>query len=124
MKEGLLISSNAEEDRKPVPLSSSVDKPLEQQPAFHDADDSDMNTAYPDSHYQFEILLVGLAVAFMVFMPNIMLSDPGDDRAETKAALGMWACLLFLVGGIVGCLRHTWWALAPAVVCQIVALAY
>ena len=121
-KEALLLSNNTENEKFVSRLS--YNKPLEQQQQQQVSIHYDFDTArHPDSHPS-EILSAGLAIAFLVFLPDVFLSDPGDDRAKTKFYFGMLACLLFLLGGIFGCVRNTWWALAPAVVCQVVALAY
>jgi len=69
------------------------------------------------------ILITGCFVGFMFFLPNAMMSDaPADTTSAVNAAnLGIAACVLFVLGGVVGCALNTWKALLPGAICQLVA---
>jgi len=66
------------------------------------------------------ILFTGLLCGFVFWMPNVMASDAGTSRALMAAKFGMFASVLFVIGGVVGAITGRWIALFPAVACQIV----
>mmetsp|Transcript_6915 Transcript_6915/g.14141 ORF Transcript_6915/g.14141 Transcript_6915/m.14141 type:complete len:144 (-) Transcript_6915:151-582(-) len=68
------------------------------------------------------IFLTGLALSFVLLLPNVMLSDAGTAQAKRHASFGIMATLFFFVGGIVGLTTSMgWWALLPGVVMQLLA---
>eukprot|EP00808_Paulinella_micropora_P001612 g10535.t1 len=64
----------------------------------------------------------GVALGFLTFMPNAMMSDSGSQKAMLSANLGMAASLSFLVGGVVGGLSGLPAWLLPGVGLEIAAL--
>jgi hypothetical protein len=70
---------------------------------------------------QCSIFLTGISIGLLLFGPNIMMCDSGTDRANAAANLGVWACVLFIGGGIVGGILNRWSALLPGVICQLLA---
>jgi hypothetical protein len=69
------------------------------------------------------IFAVGFMLGLVTFAPNVMMSDAGTAEANRNANIGITASLLFVVGGIVGAILHTWIALLPAAILQVIALA-
>lgn len=67
------------------------------------------------------ILLVGIMVGFVTFMPNAMMSDSGTKKAGRAASLGMIASALFVCGGVVGGILNDWRALVPGLIFQVLA---
>ena len=67
------------------------------------------------------ILVVGVSLALILFMPNGMMSDSGTKKAQRAAGLGIATCIGFLIGGVAGCFCNSWFALVPAMVLQVLA---
>jgi hypothetical protein len=70
------------------------------------------------------IFLVGLALAFIFFMPNVMMSDSGTPIAKCASMFGTLACLLFAGGGCVGLVTGSWSTLLPGLIAQAAALGF
>jgi hypothetical protein len=69
------------------------------------------------------ILVTGLSLGFITFMPNGMMSDDGSTLAVTFSSIGLCASFSFIVGGIVGAISKKWSALLPGTILQLVALS-
>jgi len=71
------------------------------------------------------IVVIGVAVGFILILPNAMISDSGTNAAVLGANLGLAACFFFVVGGIFGACIGRWigWVimLVPGIVLQISA---
>ena len=70
------------------------------------------------------ICVVGVGLGFLTFMPNIMMSDSGSTKAIRAANIGMAASVMFVVGGVLGCIYNSWWSLLPGFATQVAALIY
>lgn len=70
------------------------------------------------------ILATGWFLAFALFMPAGMMSDSGTSAAMTAMYIGLSACALFFLGGVVGCATGRWLALLPAVACLAALVLY
>jgi len=65
------------------------------------------------------VLLVGLTLGYITILPNAMMSDFGTEQAKRRASVGLAASALFVCGGVAGCILHSWKALLPGLVLQI-----
>jgi hypothetical protein len=68
------------------------------------------------------IFFLGWFLGMTFLGPNIMMSDSGTPRARRAATVGMWASILFCIGGCVGAFQGWWMALLPGALFQVVAL--
>jgi lipopolysaccharide export LptBFGC system permease protein LptF len=72
-------------------------------------------------------ILIGVFASFLgvvLFFPNGMMSDSGTPRAHSAATVGIFASLLFVIGGISFAIGAPFglWTLLSAVTLQITAL--
>jgi len=100
--------------------SSDVETTLHQGVAADDDDDGNGEHALQMCHRRCCrccIAVTGILIASLFYIPNIFASD----KSATAADLGMPACLLFLVGGIIGGMMNAWKGLLPGLICQILS---
>lgn len=67
------------------------------------------------------IAVIGIGLGVVTFIPNAMMCDSGTTVAAFAAYTGMLASLSFVIGGIVGAIYQTWFALLPGLILQVAA---
>jgi hypothetical protein len=90
------------------------------------------NSIVGDFVTRFAILFVGCAIGFILYFPNVAMSDSVDIGSSREAVwavaptIGIVACRLFILGGCIGFVSSSkavgWKALIPGAICQLVAL--
>jgi hypothetical protein len=69
------------------------------------------------------LLLAGLGLGAVLFMPDAMMSDSGSPRAVAAAKVGMAACATLALGGLYGAATGSASVLLLGILLQALALA-